>query len=62
MAARAELRAEVRAEVIDDTGRVAPGDSGLLVDALHGEIRLLPGRFMVIQQAMGLARSRGEAA
>jgi polar amino acid transport system substrate-binding protein len=24
--------------------------------------RLLPGHFMVIQQAMGLARSRGEAA
>lgn len=28
----------------------------------HPGHRLLPGRFMVIQQAMGLARSRGEAA
>lgn len=30
--------------------------------AQHPGHRLLPGRFMVIQQAMGLARSRGEAA
>jgi len=27
-----------------------------------GGLRLLPGRFMVIRQAMGCARSRGEAA
>lgn len=30
--------------------------------AQHPGHRLLPGRFMVIEQAMGLARSRGEAA
>ena len=28
----------------------------------HANLRLLPGRFMVIQQAMGLPKSRGEAA
>ena len=27
-----------------------------------GGLRLLPGRFMVIQQAMGLPKGRGEAA
>jgi polar amino acid transport system substrate-binding protein len=30
--------------------------------ARHPELRLLPGRFMVIQQAMGLPKSRGAAA
>ena len=30
--------------------------------ALHPGLRLLPGRFMVIQQAMGLAKTRGDAA
>lgn len=30
--------------------------------ARHGGMRLLPGRFMVIQQAMGCPRSRGEVA
>jgi hypothetical protein len=29
---------------------------------LHLGLRLLPGRFMVIQQAMGLPKGRGEAA
>lgn len=30
--------------------------------AQHAGLRLLPGRFMVIQQAMGLPKARGEAA
>lgn len=30
--------------------------------AQHAGLRLLPGRFMVIRQAMGVARSRGDAA
>lgn len=35
----------------------------LLADALHHEgLRLLPGRFMVIEQAVGLPKSRGSAA
>ena len=28
----------------------------------HAGLRLLPGRFMIIRQAMGVAKSRGEAA
>ncbi len=35
----------------------------LLADAAqHGGLRLLPGRFMVIRQAMGCPRARGDAA
>ena len=35
----------------------------LVADATrHANLRLLPGRFMVIEQAMGLPRSRGQAA
>lgn len=46
---RADVAAGVRQQLEQDAGRV-------------GGVRLLPGRFMVIQQAMGLPRGRGEAA
>jgi polar amino acid transport system substrate-binding protein len=44
-----ELAAGVRQQLEADAARV-------------GGVRLLPGRFMVIQQAMGVPKSRGEAA
>jgi polar amino acid transport system substrate-binding protein len=49
---------------IDEGAEVAAGvKQQLQADALRvGGVRLLPGRFMVIQQAMGLPKSRGEAA
>lgn len=45
----AQVAAGVKQQLQADAGRI------------HG-LRLLPGRFMVIQQAMGTPRSRGEAA
>ena len=45
----ADVAANVKQQLEADAKRV-PG------------LRLLPGRFMVIQQAMGCARSRGDAA
>ncbi|MDB5929736.1 MAG: transporter substrate-binding protein, partial [Polaromonas sp.] len=45
----AEVAAGVKQQLQADAARI-PG------------LRLLPGRFMVIQQAMGTPRSRGEAA
>lgn len=45
--------AEVAGGIRQALASIATGDAGL---------RLLPGRFMVIRQAMGLPRSRGDAA
>lgn len=42
-----------------------PGGAGPVTEAdqqQHTGLRLLPGRFMVIRQAMGLPQGRGEAA
>ncbi|MES2978369.1 MAG: ABC transporter substrate-binding protein [Pseudomonadota bacterium] len=52
------------ATFIDQQLDVAAGvKQQLEADALHfGGLRLLPGHFMVIRQAMGLAKSRGDAA
>lgn len=49
---------------IDQGHEVAAGvKQQLLADAVdHPALRLLPGRFMVIEQAMGLPKSRGPAA
>lgn len=49
MAQRLEVAAGVKQQLQADAARI-PG------------LRLLPGRFMVIQQAMGMPRSRGEKA
>ena len=48
---------------IDQKHEVAAGvKQQLEADAAqHANLRLLPGRFMVIQQAMGLPKSKGEA-
>jgi polar amino acid transport system substrate-binding protein len=46
---KADVAAGVRQQLEDDAKR-------------HAGLRLLPGRFMVIQQAMGLSKSRGKAA
>lgn len=46
---KADVAAGVKQQLEADAGRV-------------GGLRLLPGRFMVIQQAMGLPKGRGEAA
>ena len=46
---RADVAASVKQQLEKDAQRV-------------GGVRLLPGRFMVIQQAMGCPRSRGDAA
>lgn len=53
LAQRAEVAAGVRQQLEADARRLGGPGAGL---------RLLPGRFMVIQQAMGLPRGRGEAA
>lgn len=47
--ARADVAAGVKQQLEADAGRI-------------GGLRLLPGRFMVIQQAMGVPKSRGAAA
>ena len=49
---------------LDENHDVAAGvKQQLLADAIHHpDLRLLPGRFMVIEQAMGLPKSRGTAA
>lgn len=49
---------------LDQNHDVAAGvKQQLLADAIHHpDLRLLPGRFMVIEQAMGLPKSRGTAA
>ena len=49
LAQHADVAAGVRQQLEADAGR-------------HPGLRLLPGRFMVIRQAMGLPRVRGEAA
>jgi polar amino acid transport system substrate-binding protein len=49
IAQRADVAAGVRQQLAADAARL-PG------------LRLLPGRFMVIQQAMGIPRSRGPEA
>jgi polar amino acid transport system substrate-binding protein len=49
LAARADVAAGVRQQLEADAARL-------------GGLRLLPGRFMVIEQAMGLPSSRPEAA
>ena len=49
MARRADVAAGVRQQLVADAARV-------------GGVRLLPGHFMVIAQAMGLPTSRGNAA
>ena len=49
MRERADVAANVKQQLEMDAKRI-------------GGLRLLPGRFMVIQQAMGCARSRGEQA
>lgn len=49
VAQRADVAAGVRQQLEADAQRI-------------GGLRLLPGRFMVIQQAMGVAKSRGAAA
>ena len=62
------LRSPTSPTVVDtfiaEGAEVAAGvKQQLEADALRvGGVRLLPGRFMVIQQAMGLPKSRGEAA
>ena len=51
-------------QFLEQEADVAAGVKQQLEEDLQrvGGLRLLPGRFMVIQQAMGCARSRGEAA
>lgn len=62
------LRSPTSPTVVDtfiaEGAEVAAGvKQQLEADALRvGGVRLLPGRFMVIQQAMGLPKGRGEAA
>ena len=62
------LRSPTSPTVVDtfiaEGAEVAAGvKQQLEADALRvGGVRLLPGRFMVIQQAVGLPKSRGEAA
>lgn len=61
---RATSSQEVVQAFIDQNHDVAAGvKQQLEADAAqHANLRLLPGRFMVIQQAMGLPKSRGVAA
>jgi polar amino acid transport system substrate-binding protein len=56
----ADVHAAVRAGAV----QVAAGIRQLLEDWAHGDaqLRMLPGRFMVIQQAMGLPAGRGAVA
>ena len=56
--------AEVVAALRAGTADVAGGIRQVLLDVAAGTpgLRVLPGRFMVIRQAMGLARARGPAA
>ncbi|MGE8493317.1 MULTISPECIES: transporter substrate-binding domain-containing protein [Comamonas] len=62
------LRAPTSPAVVDvflqPSGDVAAGVKVQLEAAVasHAGLRLLPGHFMLIQQAMGLPKSRGEAA
>ncbi len=49
VASTADVAAGVRQQLLADAARL-------------GGLRLLPGRFMVIQQAMGLPKSRGAEA
>lgn len=49
LASNADVAASVRQQLEIDAAR-------------HGGLRILPGRFMVIEQAMGLPATRGEAA
>ena len=55
---------EVVRTLQDGGAEVAGGIRQVLVEVAAGEpgLRVLPGRFMVIRQAMGLARTRGPAA
>jgi polar amino acid transport system substrate-binding protein len=61
---RAPTSPTVVATFVEQHADVAAGvKQQLEADAQqHGGMRLLPGRFMVIQQAMGLPKSRGDAA
>ena len=56
--------AEVVRTLKDGGADVAGGIRQVLVEVAAGDaaLRVLPGRFMVIRQAMGLARTRGPAA
>ena len=56
--------AEVVQVLRDGGAEVAGGIRQVLVEAAAREpgLRVLPGRFMVIRQAMGLPRARGPAA
>ncbi|HEY0824952.1 MAG TPA: ABC transporter substrate-binding protein [Ramlibacter sp.] len=61
---RAESSQAVLRHFLDSGAEVAAGvKQQLQADAQRvGGVRLLPGRFMVIRQAMGCPKSRGEAA
>lgn len=61
---RANTSPQVVQEFLQQNADVAAGvRQQLEVDASrHPDLRLLPGRFMVIEQAMGIPRSRGEQA
>ena len=61
---RADSSQAVLQTFLDQHHDVAAGvKQQLLSDAVHHPgLRLLPGRFMVIEQAMGLPKSRGVAA
>ena len=61
---RAPTSPAVVAVFVAGEGDVAAGVKQQLEQgaAQHPGLRMLPGRFMVIQQAMGLPKSRGEAA
>lgn len=61
---RFRLPAEVLVALRERRVDVAAGIRSMLADWQHAEpgLRLLPGRFMLIQQAMGLPASRGDAA